>query len=113
MDDIKTTQEQELKSFNWKSISAPEIYSNYFHIGWTLDDVRITLGSLKAEKVNTKDYFAEEKGTIVLPWRQAKNLHDSLTRILAAYEDRNGVIKTLFLAEVEENKKAPEPSHEG
>lgn len=113
MDKADNTPKQELKSFNWKSIGSPEIYSNYFHLGWTLDDVRITLGSLKAENVNTKLYFAEEKGTVVLPWRQAKNLRDNLSSILAAYEGRNGEIETPFLPEVEENKKAPEPPHKG
>lgn len=112
MADEKDQPKQELKAFDWKSNGAPEIYSNYFHLGWTLDDVRITLGSLRAENVSTKVFFAEEKGTIILPWRQVKNLRDSLAAVVADYEERNGKIGTPFLPDVGTAPKAAEPPHE-
>ncbi len=98
---------QKLREFEWKSsCEAPDIYANYMHLGWSLDDVRITLGLLTAENVNSKSAFYSEKtGSVTLPWRQAKNLRDMLSRVIASYEEKNGEISTPYLASPEEPKE--------
>jgi hypothetical protein len=105
MTEQKEQKKQELRAFDWKSMpDAPQLYSNYYYMGWSLDDVRITFGALKAENVSTKNFYAEEVGSVVIPWRQAKNLRDVLIRVIAAYEEANGEINVPFLPEAEEKK---------
>jgi Protein of unknown function (DUF3467) len=105
MTERKEEKKQELRAFDWKSMpNAPQIYSNYLYMGWSLDDVRITFGALRAENVSTKSHFSEEQGSVVLPWRQAKNLRDMLTRVIAAYEEVNGEIRNPFLPETDDKK---------
>jgi len=100
---------QELKTFVWKAVpGAPAIYTNYFHLGWTLDDLRITLGALKGVDVSTTEHYAEEQGSVIMPYRQAKNLRDALTRLLTAYEEKNGEIGTPYLAVVGDQGKQTE-----
>jgi uncharacterized protein DUF3467 len=94
-------ENQELRTFDWKrNPSAPTIYSNYLHIGWTLEDVRVTLGALRSDSVNDDSVYSEEQGSVILGWRQAKNLRDMLQRVVAAYEAKNGVLETPLLADV-------------
>ncbi|HTB97350.1 MAG TPA: DUF3467 domain-containing protein [Terracidiphilus sp.] len=91
---------QELKHFEWKSVpGVPEIYSNYLYIGWTLDDVRVTFGGIKSVNVNSDSHIAEEKGSVVLSWRQAKNLRDMLSLVVDAFESKNGEITPPYLAD--------------
>jgi hypothetical protein len=98
----------ELKEFEWKSLpNAPRLYSNYVHLGWTLDDVRITFGAIGADGVNSGSHQAEEQGSVTMTWRAARTLRDLLTRVLAAYEEKNGEIPTPLLAEIkrEDNRE--------
>jgi hypothetical protein len=89
-----------LQNFDWKSSpNAPVIYGNYIHVGWTLDDVRITIGAIQAERVNSPDYVATEQGSVVLGWRNIKNLRDALDKVVVAYEDANGTIEMPALAQ--------------
>jgi hypothetical protein len=102
-------ERQELKHFEWKDVpGSPEIYSNYLYIAWTLDDVRMTFGLIKADKVTTESHFAEEKGAVILPWRQAKNLRDLLTRVVNSYEAKNGEITVPYLADPVSTEKGNE-----
>jgi hypothetical protein len=94
-------KKQELKTFPWKAVeSAPSIYANMSNVSWTVDDLRITFGSLISESISGKDDFKIlEQGSVVIPWRQAKNLSVTLSRIVADYERRNGDIGVPFLAD--------------
>jgi len=100
---------QELKNFEWKSVpGAPEIYSNYLYVAWTLDDVRVTFGAIKSDNVNGESHHAEEKGSVVLPWRQARNLRDLLSLVVDSYEAKNGEIATPYLADPASTQKRKE-----
>jgi hypothetical protein len=93
---------QKLQNFLWKAIpSSPKIYSNMLHVGWTLDDVRITFGAIKAEDIDRGSYVTEEQGSAVIGWRQAKTLRDVLNRLVDAYEAKNGEIRVPYLASME------------
>jgi hypothetical protein len=94
---------QQLRTFPWKPVEdAPTIYANISHVGWTIDDLRITLGTLRSATVNgNDDYEVVEEGSVVLPWRQVKNLASTLSRVVSDYEERNGEIITPFLANPE------------
>jgi hypothetical protein len=83
-----------------KNGNIPEIYTNYTHASWTLFDVRVRLGHLvSADPSNEtgKEFVAEEVGAVTFSWPQAKFIRDTLTRLVASYEETNGEIKPLKL----------------
>jgi Protein of unknown function (DUF3467) len=94
-------KKQELKVFPWKSVpGAPTMYANITHVGWTIDDLRLTFGALRSETINGKDDSKTvEQGSVVIPWRQAKNLAAVLSRVVEDYEKKNGEITAAFLAD--------------
>jgi hypothetical protein len=97
---VEKKEPQELRTFEWReNPSAPRIYADYLYLGWTLDDIRITFGALKAEKINSDNHFSEEQGSVAMTWRQAKNLRDMLIRAITSYEEKNGEITIPYLAD--------------
>jgi len=75
-----------------------EVYSNTFHITWSLDDVRIRLAQIVPSdtKRNPGPEFmavAEERAGVTLTWRSAKVLRDQLSTVIESYENSNGPIK--------------------
>jgi hypothetical protein len=76
-----------------------EVYANNLHLVWTLDDVRIRLAQLvdDPEKPTPSIGYngvSVERAAVTLPWRAAKQLRDSLTRVISAHESLNGEIVT-------------------
>jgi hypothetical protein len=80
--------------------STPEIYTNYVHASWTLFDVRVRLGHLvfgDPSDETAKEFVSEELGAVTFSWPQAKFLRDTLSKLVASYEETNGEIKPLKL----------------
>jgi hypothetical protein len=83
-----------------KGGSIPEIYTNYTHASWTLFDVRLRLGHLiSGDPANetAKEFVAEELGAVTFSWPQAKFIRNTLSQLVASYEEANGEIKPLKL----------------
>jgi hypothetical protein len=93
--------EDEIKSFEWtdSSGSIPEIYTNYVHLSWTLDDVRILFGILKPKGGGNKEFSSEARGAVTMSWRQAKALSEMLANVVNKYEEKNGAISPAKLAD--------------
>jgi hypothetical protein len=92
------TDEQKPETPNWVKSPEPqpEIYSNFFHVSWTLFDVRIQLGQLvPSEPGQSKSFVVEEQAAVTVAWPQAKNLRDMLIALVENYENTNGEIKQL------------------
>jgi hypothetical protein len=91
----------ELKKFEWIASKSPipEIYTNYMHLSWSLQDVRILFGQLKPEFGNSNNFIVEERGAINLSWGQAKQLSDNLIGLIKKYEEANGDITRPKLAD--------------
>ena len=101
VEDNKATEGQEVKVFEWvpSKTPIPEIYSNYIHTSWSLFDVRILFGQLKAEFGNSQHFVVEERAAASLAWAQAKALAKLLTKMVEKYEEKNGEIKPVHLAD--------------
>ncbi len=99
--DKKQSGSSELKKFEWEQsrFPIPEIYSNYLHSSWSLEDVRLLFGQLKPQFGDSNTFLVEERGAITLSWPQAKHLARSLAAIVAKYEEANGEIKRARLAD--------------
>jgi Protein of unknown function (DUF3467) len=91
----------ELKNFEWipAKVPIPEIYSNYVHFSWSLHDVRLLFGQLKPEFGNSQNFVVEERGAVNLSWGQAKRLSNMLTGLIDKYEEANGEITQVKLAD--------------
>jgi hypothetical protein len=86
--------------FEWAKTKqdTPEIYGNYFHVSWTLFDVRFQLGQLIPKDTNIQSsFFAEHRGAVTIAWPEAKLLRDTLIDLVARYEKANGEIKPIKL----------------
>jgi len=90
-----------LRSFDWipSKTPIPEIYANYLHSSWSLQDVRILFGHLKPEFGDSSNFIVEEQGAVTLAWGQAKRLAEMLSRLIGKYEEANGEIVTPKLAD--------------
>jgi hypothetical protein len=87
-------------AFKWidGAAPAPEIYSNYVHVSWSLFDVRFQLGQLVPTGDDLKDGFRiEKRGAVTVAWAEVKFLRDTLSDLLVRYESANGEIKPLNL----------------
>jgi hypothetical protein len=83
-----------------RSGNMPEIYTNYIHASWTLFDVRVRLGHLVSGDPSdeaAKEFVAEELGAVTFSWPQAKFIRDTITKLVASYEETNGEIKPIKL----------------
>jgi len=74
-----------------------DIYANYMHVTWTLDDVRVRIGQVvdSPETPNPGAKFTgivEERAGVTFTWRNAKLLRDQLSHIIESYEQVNGEI---------------------
>jgi hypothetical protein len=90
----------ELVKFDWAKTKqdTPEIYGNYYHVSWTLFDVRFQIGQLIPKDTNKQpSFFAEHRGAVTIAWPEAKALRDTLIDLVARYEKANGEIKPLKL----------------
>ena len=97
----KLSGSDELKKFDWEQsrFPIPEIYSNYTHLSWSLEDVRILFGQLKPQYGDSQNFFAEERGAVSVSWPQAKLLAKTLPDLVRKYEEANGEIKRARLAD--------------
>jgi hypothetical protein len=77
---------------------APEIYTNYVYISWSLFDVRFQLGQLvpAGEELN-QGFRVEKRGAVTVAWAEAKSLRDMLIDVVKRYEEVNGEIKKVQL----------------
>ena len=90
-----------LKQFDWEQsrFPIPEIYSNYVHYSWSLDDTRILFGQLKPKYGNSQEFLVEERGAVTLSWYQVKHLATQLSELVRKFEEANGEIKRPRLAD--------------
>jgi hypothetical protein len=93
------------KIFEWEPSpnGNPEIYANFTHISWSLVDVRIQFGQLIPDAPTSKRFVSQERGAVTIAWQRAKLLAKTLTNLVEAYEEVNGDIKPLKLAEPKES----------
>lgn len=68
------------------------IYSNTFKLRITATDVSIDLAMLVGHPLEPAKMAFQEEAAVVLSWGQAKALMDHLTKIVAAFEKKNGPI---------------------
>lgn len=79
----------------------PEVYSNIYHLHWTLVDVRIRFGQIVPDPKKPPEQAVrqiEEQAAVVMSWTQAKFLRDALSDAVKRYEAVNGEIKPPKLA---------------
>jgi hypothetical protein len=97
----KPSGSSELKKFPWDQsrFPIPEIYSNYLHTSWSLEDVRLLFGQLKPRYGDVQEFLVEERGAVTMSWAQAKHLATTLTALIRKYEEANGEIKRAKLAD--------------
>lgn len=90
-----------LKPFPWEQsrFPIPEIYTNYLHTSWSLEDVRLLFGQLKPQYGDVKTFLVEERGAVTMSWPQAKHLALTLSALVRKYEEANGEIKRAKLAD--------------
>jgi hypothetical protein len=100
------TQEKksaETREFKWvkSEKGIVELYANMIHPTWTLFDVRLVLGQLMGVRGDPvgKGFVVEEQGGVTISWPQAKALRDTLDSLIASYEEANGEIKEIKLAQ--------------
>ena len=83
-----------------------EIYCNFFHVNWSLFDVRIKLAQLvptqeadlgKPGVVSAR--VAQERAALTMAWHEAKLLRDALTDAINRYEKVNGELIIPKMAE--------------
>ena len=73
-----------------------EIYSNFYHLNWTVFDVRIRFGQIVPnpdDPPESAHVTVTEQAAITMPWGQIKALRDMLIDIVGRYEAVNGEIK--------------------
>ncbi len=93
-------KQPETIKFSWvKPVEpAPQIYTNYVHVSWTLFDVRFQLGQLVPnEPLKPSEFVVAEQGAVTVAWAHAKILRDTLIGLIDSYEKTNGEIKPLKL----------------
>lgn len=82
-----------------------EAYSNVVNINWTLYDVRLRFSELIQVPDDERPTWENQHGVILeraaitLPWHQAKHLRDLLGGLIKSYEDSNGELKPVKLAD--------------
>lgn len=86
-------------TFSWAKVKdgTPEIYCNYFNVGWTLFDVRFVLGQLVPITPDSKTFEAEQRAAVTIAWPDVKVLRDALIALVQRYEEANGEIKPIKL----------------
>jgi hypothetical protein len=93
----------ETQQFKWVKCEKGivELYANMIHPTWTLFDVRLVLGQLMGVRGDPagKGFVIEEQGGVTMSWPQAKALRDTLITLIASYEEANGEIKEIKLAQ--------------
>jgi len=77
---------------------APELYGNFYHVSWTLFDVRFQIGQLIPKSPDPgSGFFVDQRGSFTMAWPEAKALRDSLVDVVARYEKANGELKPINL----------------
>jgi hypothetical protein len=74
---------------------APEVYSDWYHVNWLPLNVRIRLGQIVADNRKPPGegkWAIDERVVLTMPWVTTKGLAEFLTKLVAAYEKKNGEI---------------------
>jgi hypothetical protein len=95
-------EESDLSKQTWKLPPSGrcDIYSNLYHLHWTLVDVRIRFGVILPNQEMSPEQatpFIQEVGAVTMSWAQAKALRDSISEAVKRYEEKNGEIGVLQL----------------
>lgn len=76
---------------------ASEFYSDWYHINWLPLNVRIRFGQIVADKrvgpSKGEGWTIDERAALTMPWATVKGLTEYLSKLVAAYENKNGEIK--------------------
>ncbi len=74
---------------------APDVYSNFVFLNWSMTDVRIRFGQLLPS--DDGGPVSEDRAAVTVSWSTAKLLCDLLADAVRRFEQANGEIKPLKL----------------
>lgn len=104
-------EESKQPELRWvRAREVPEYYCNFTRASWTLFDVRVKIGQLVPSGEGVKDFVVEERAAVTFSWNQAKILARLLSELVASFEEVNGEIKSLKLAQDPGAKTQPNPA---